>query len=344
MIKILSHSIKRKTRAAPAAIRTFSKKIGKEGQIAKEEVKEKPKKSSKFQSLLKFDQSKMKTKADYKTQFDKIAYNIMSKQVLTVNYVHKFRINEVEFYYGDHIHKDDFSLDHPLLRENSTWFFLRYSNGTYVSGSYKGLNISFGKGDKAYGGILLRAMSDMKNQLIEGPSKLADELIRLNYVDEANPEKSPKVEHLVEQKDFSLDIFNKNSRLFLSSIDEPENKGIEERKLGKDIFTGPRCGLNLRKEISAFPEFWLKDYRYMLEPENHYKYRHLIKMSFIEKDHEKAKALYKGKSLKELHEAYLEGLDAKEDDMIKFLNEKRREMTPAFWAKAYGLNTKLYKI
>ena len=56
----------------------------------------------------------------------------------------------------------------------------------YRGGSYKGLNLTFGKGDKGDGGILIRALSKIDEEtgnpadFTEGPSKSVDKILELN--------------------------------------------------------------------------------------------------------------------------------------------------------------------
>ena len=69
-----------------------------------------------------------------------------------------FRICEVEFYLNCEGHIDTFTHGDTLQKQNCKWYFHKM-NGAYKSGTYKGLDLSFGKPDiNAIGGILIRAI------------------------------------------------------------------------------------------------------------------------------------------------------------------------------------------
>ena len=72
-----------------------------------------------------------------------------------------------------------------MQKESGKWYFHK-QGGSYKSGTYMGLDLAFGKGSKAAGGILLRSLvpaslindkafgtiahnNDLKKDFIEGP-------------------------------------------------------------------------------------------------------------------------------------------------------------------------------
>lgn len=68
------------------------------------------------------------------------------------------------------------------------WYFHRFGK-TYKVGTYKGMDLTFGKGDKAYGGILIRAISSVgatdgkhlpPNEFIEGPCNTVNKILEHN--------------------------------------------------------------------------------------------------------------------------------------------------------------------
>ena len=81
---------------------------------------------------------------------------------MTVNHVHKFRLSEIEFYFNDSDkHHDTFCHGDEHQKKLANWYFHRQNGKGFKTGTYKGLDISFGLGDKAYGGILIRAISSL---------------------------------------------------------------------------------------------------------------------------------------------------------------------------------------
>ena len=67
---------------------------------------------------------------------------------------------EIEFYLNTKEHQDTFTHGDQMQHENAKWYFHKVG-GTYKSGSYKGLDLSFGK-HSAIGGILIRALMRVK--------------------------------------------------------------------------------------------------------------------------------------------------------------------------------------
>ena len=69
-----------------------------------------------------------------------------------------FRVAEVEVYFNDdEVHKDTFTHGQDMQRESGKWYFHKQGN-SYKSGTYRGLDLAFGKGKKAAGGILMRSL------------------------------------------------------------------------------------------------------------------------------------------------------------------------------------------
>lgn len=62
------------------------------------------------------------------------------------------------------------------------WYFHKFGK-SYKSGTYKGLDITFGKGSIAHGGILIRAISQLDpppvNEFIEGPCNCVNKILAL---------------------------------------------------------------------------------------------------------------------------------------------------------------------
>jgi hypothetical protein len=91
----------------------------------------------------------------------------------------RLRILEVELYYHSDDHPDPFSHRQPIQRECGRWYFHRVGT-SYRGGTFKGLDLTLGDG-AAHFGVLIRSVHDGK-QIIEGPSRLVEELLRLTGI------------------------------------------------------------------------------------------------------------------------------------------------------------------
>eukprot|EP00438_Fugacium_kawagutii_P019613 Skav232786 [mRNA] locus=scaffold614:202164:202508:- [translate_table: standard] len=68
------------------------------------------------------------------------------------------------------------------LRQAScgVWYFHK-KGGTYKSGSFKGMDLACGdKEGNVFAGLLLRAVIDPSDKLIEGPCLVVDKILELN--------------------------------------------------------------------------------------------------------------------------------------------------------------------
>ena len=78
--------------------------------------------------------------------------------MLVVAGKHEYRILEIEFYqFIEKLHPDTFTHCDDMQRECGKWYFHR-SGKSFRGGTYKGLDISFGRGKQGYGGVLLRSI------------------------------------------------------------------------------------------------------------------------------------------------------------------------------------------
>src|SRR5690242_4649153 len=86
-----------------------------------------------------------------------------------------YRLVEIEFYYWSNAHPDPFTHRDPIQFDIGYWYFHR-TGGVYRSGSFKGLDLTFGHED-ASGGILIRGLETPDGKLIDGPSLCVDHLL-----------------------------------------------------------------------------------------------------------------------------------------------------------------------
>jgi hypothetical protein len=158
-----------------------------------------------------------------------------------------YRFVEIEFYYNDHNgHQDTFIHGSDLqLKTAGHWYFhTAGSAGTsYKSGTYKGLDITFGKPGKIPGGMLLRAMEEIAtSEVIEGPCMVVDRLLKEN--------KKAAIIDLVKTG-FSLCATDVNPFMYIRP----------SKAAGRPVVGSPRVGLTL-KRFDAFKEsFVMMPYR-----------------------------------------------------------------------------------
>lgn len=148
----------------------------------------------------------------------------MNEYLLTVNKDFKYRISEIEFYFNDvhaaSVHPDTFTHGDDMQSESGQWYFHKFGK-SYKVGTYKGLDLSFGKGKHAFGGILIRAITSVgalngkhlpPNEFMEGPCNTVTRIL------EHNGDKIKEVKDFVVLDNFTTDAFTEGSRLYLSPI------------------------------------------------------------------------------------------------------------------------------
>jgi len=157
--------------------------------------------------------------------------------------IKSYRISEIEFYIYSDEHKDDYVHRSAEQQTMNKFYFHKYSNGSFKSGTWKGLDLCFGN-EKTYYGVLIRSIVNLDTkQNIEGPCKSVNEILS-NYgctvVSELN-NKYPQI--------FVLDFFDPANPLHIvKSIDKINDF---------TIYKGPRIGLS-----DKYPLFKNILYRY----------------------------------------------------------------------------------
>lgn len=86
------------------------------------------------------------------------------------------RVEELELYLFGPRHQDPFAHRDPIQAEPGRWYFHKTGRG-YRGGSYKGLDLTFGRSG-AFGGVLLRSLRADDGTLVEGPSLCVDRILR----------------------------------------------------------------------------------------------------------------------------------------------------------------------
>jgi hypothetical protein len=160
------------------------------------------------------------------------------------------RLTEVEFYFNGNRHLDEFTHGDPIQEDLGLWYFHR-TRGEYRSGTYKGLDVTIGRGE-AKGGILLRGAEPVgePDALVDGPSMLVDRILRLTG--------SATIQDLVGAFDGRVDPPpGGTSPLHLAP--EPAR--------GLAIYECARVGLALKwGNIENRQRFFARPYRFLTEP------------------------------------------------------------------------------
>ncbi len=157
------------------------------------------------------------------------------------------RLIEVEAYYHSGDHPDPFAHCDPVQLELGRWYFHR-TRGVYRSGSFKGLDLSFGDG-KAHGGFLFRGLERADGTFIDGPSLLVDHLLTVTG-----------------KRDIAtLDLGIADRPAWDTTSPLHLVVGADE---GRAVFTSARVGLSLKKQkpTTVNAAYLLKPYRFLSEP------------------------------------------------------------------------------
>lgn len=172
--------------------------------------------------------------------FETIADIILNKLILKAG-TKKFRICEIEMYFKNQAHPDEYVHSNQDQKSYGKFYFHKYYNGTFKSGTWKGLDIVLGN-DKKYFGILIRSMMDCDTgEFIEGPCKSVNKILeQFNCTN---------VLELID-KEFvhGEQISARGEKICLET-----NKDLEKL----DIFKGPRIGLS-----DKYPNYQNLLYRY----------------------------------------------------------------------------------
>nr|CAG8508502.1 8205_t:CDS:2 [Entrophospora candida] len=223
-------------------------------------------------------ENKNELEKHYCEQFKKIAEYLINDVILYLPKNKKYQIIELEFYFNTLennsnnnvlLHCDPYSHQHEHQKTSGEWYFHRVGKFGYRGGTRKGIDITFGN-ENAYGGILIRSIKriidnedDDENELIEGPSLIVDEILRLCGVDNLS------IKEMVEVKWMGKSGICKDFKNFNGMICEEKIRNFNKRaKYSTDVIgltlsnTNPSPNLRLN--------FLLKPYRFFIKP-------HLIK-------------------------------------------------------------------
>lgn len=199
-----------------------------------------------------------------------IATNLLNSSILKIK-KKNYRICELEFYLKEKDHNDIFT--HCDVHQNIPyrWYFHRQNCGNYKSGTYEGLDITFGymddnKQKDVYGGILIRSIQDLDSkQIIEGPCKTVNKILEINKVESIND----FIKNSKQNSDENDILRINNPNLSLHVV----NNNVLNSMV---VFCGPRVGLTLRRCNSIRQKYIMKNYRFLIYPNKIKKFRSSI--------------------------------------------------------------------
>lgn len=194
----------------------------------------------------------------YPAAFREIAGLLLDRATLYVA-GQPHRLTEIEIYWSGLAHVDPFTHGDPMQQRLGAWYFHR-SGQRYRGGTYKGLDIAFGRSE-AFGGILIRGIERDDHgsagpaagtpSLIDGPCMVVDHILRLTA--------SPSIDALVSRFDGTIESRDRGSPLHVRLDGGPGR--------GTVIYATPRIGLTLKKgSTEARRRYLARPYRFLSEP------------------------------------------------------------------------------
>lgn len=88
----------------------------------------------------------------------------------------RYFIKELEMYLYSSEHEDPTVHRNPDQKIFGGFYFHKFANGSYKGGTYKGLDITFGRED-TYFGILIRSIQKPGSKIVSGPCCCVNELL-----------------------------------------------------------------------------------------------------------------------------------------------------------------------
>jgi hypothetical protein len=154
----------------------------------------------------------------------------------------KYQLCEIEFYYNGDGHTDKYTHGNKDQLTKCKFYFHKYANGTYKSGTYMGCDITLSPDNKTYFGVLIRSIRNIETgEFIEGPCKCVREFFRhFNCT---------SVSEFMNGKTSPLDVYD-TPELHLTH-DPIKQKDVET------VYKARRIGLADEK----YPEWRSKNYR-----------------------------------------------------------------------------------
>jgi hypothetical protein len=250
------------------------------------------------------------------TWFDAIAEKLLNGANLrAAGKAH--RLVEIEFYLRAAEHPDPFTHGDPIQLQCGKWYFHRTA-GVYRSGSFKGIDLTFGDGTR-YGGVLFRGLEMEDGTLIDGPSLLVDHLLKLT--------KAASV-RVLDAMIAGRDAWDSSNPAALEDAEPPRTQ---------TLFRCGRVGLTLKnaRNKADAPRYILLPYRYLTEARKTAKGKVLMVLAMHAR----------GASVEEIHQAtgcprksvqrYIDDFE-KGRGLVDFAMYLGKELKPADLCRLHG--------
>ncbi len=158
------------------------------------------------------------------------------------------RICEVEYYYNGDEHPDPFAHGDEVQLTHRRWYFHR-DEGQYRGGSFKGLDVSFGR-EGAYGGVLIRTIEKPDGEVVNGCSLCVDHMLGVTGFAKVAALDGDIGTRLVDDATSPLHLVH--------------SPNLEPR----DIDRTARVGLTLKRarQFKTMPQYIMKPYRALTRP------------------------------------------------------------------------------
>jgi hypothetical protein len=184
-------------------------------------------------------------------KFELFANYLLNDCVMYIG-TQKYFLEEVEFYYHADSHKDSYVHQIQDQKTSQQWYFHKYKTGAYKSGTYKGLDLTFGT-TTSFGGILIRAIENATtHEYVIGPCNVVNHILKQLNLEE--------VQDLVSNMK-SDEAFSDKNPFYLK----------KEKGVSNTIFKGPRVGLSAK-----YPPYMFLNYRFLKSPNVTLKYKDTI--------------------------------------------------------------------
>ena len=227
-------------------------------------------------TLLNFELKEDMTPEDFYPHFSKIADKILNGCALVAKKgteVKMFRLIEIEFYLKhEKLHNDNFAHQDEDQLGILQWYFHK-SGKSYKTGTYKGLDIAFGrKKEKMYGGILFRTIQEVYTmQFHEGSCNLVNHMFKFfgskevkDFIQDNSHFSKSNIHRVMSLEEIS-ELKNDATANALTLVElTGERKGVWK---SRTIYSSPRVGLTLKRDAPEKERFFMKNYRFCTNPE-----------------------------------------------------------------------------
>ena len=109
---------------------------------------------------------------------EQVADVLLNKYVFVIG-SQRFRLCEIEFYRCGPEHEDKYTHCNKLQKQFGELYFHQFGNGSYKSGTYKCMDLTFGDG-VTYFGVLIRSIQNLAtNEVTDGPCRSVNKLLEI---------------------------------------------------------------------------------------------------------------------------------------------------------------------